>query len=194
MTTTRISMPPKKPSYSKSKICKCSKNKKKKKSKSKSKTKKKTKSKQKKNAKKKNFSKQLMFGGGGSGKNYSGLKKTQPSAASAAFARDIPLFKVIKDLKPEKRAIILASLNNNSCSALIKCIKKVLQNKKFKSGARARIKKLLLPQKQILRQLITSKKIKQKKELLPQVGGSLGFILAAAIPLLLDLARAKKWI
>jgi len=120
--------------------------------------------------------------------------KKKKSNSEGKFRRQIPLLKVLKDLKPEARAIILASLDSSSCNEIVSCVRKVLQGKKLNSRTKKRIAKALSPQKNLYRDLINTNSFKAKKEILPKLGGSISLILSAAIPILLEIARAKKWI
>lgn len=124
----------------------------------------------------------------------SALKKSKIHFAGKNLRHQLPLLKVLRDIKPEQRTIILAHLDNQGCSTVINSVKKVLHNKKLNNHTRKKLIKTLSSQKNLFRKLISSKKGKDRKQLLPAVGSGLGLVLGTAIPLLLELARRKKWI
>ena len=135
--------------------------------------------------------------GGNTGDHFAGAvlkRKKRANASMVAFKNDIPLLKVLHELKPDQRTIVLASLDNKSCTAVVNCLRKLIKNKKLNRKTKTKLRKALGGQKETLRSLIYDNRTKQRKELLPRVGGGLGVALGAAIPILLEIARAKKWI
>ena len=136
--------------------------------------------------------KRLIFGGGGQG--GSGGASTTLLKKMNNFKKQVPLLQVLKELKPDQRTIILGHLDANGCCAITSCIREVIRNKKLPKKTKNKLRKVLGPQKDILRQLISAQKLSKKKELLPSVGGSLTLLISTAIPILLEIARAKKWI
>ena len=151
--------------------------------------------------------KRLIFGGGGGqggsgGVGVGGGESSSSSSSSSTtllkkmnnFKKQVPLLQVLKELKPDQRTIILGHLDANGCCAITSCIREVIRNKKLPKKTKNKLRKVLGPQKDILRQLISAQKLSKKKELLPSVGGSLTLLISTAIPILLEIARAKKWI
>ena len=120
------------------------------------------------------------------------LKKVAVKVST--FKKNIPFLNVIKDLTPDQRIIILSHLDSKSAKTIIQCIKKVLRGRGLKNSQREDLKNRLLPQKDLLRKIVSEKKLKQKQKHLPKIGGSLGLILGTLIPILIDFARKNKWI
>ena len=133
--------------------------------------------------------KKFLFGAGMGGKMTSSLLKKIDN-----FKKEVPLLQVLKDIKPDQRTIILGSLDTKACTTISNCIRQVIKNKKLNKKTKNKLLKVLGPQKDLLRNIISEAKLSKKKELLPKLGGSLSLVLATAIPILLDIARAKKWI
>ena len=111
----------------------------------------------------------------------------------------IPLFNILRELEPVQRIIILSHLDEQTCESIYACINTLLitdlrKIKKYKSSF-PKIKKILSKQKKNLRFLAKKNKSKyskrQKKKILPQIGGSLGLVMSIVIPIILDLISKK---
>ena len=102
---------------------------------------------------------------------------------------ELKFLKVMKRLKPIERNEIIEHLNEDAINTLSRCVNDVLCGTlKISKKQSNNLKKRLDANKHNLR--IISKgenKIQRRKKALSQEGGSLGFILSAAIPLLTNL-------
>lgn len=103
----------------------------------------------------------------------------------------LPLLGVLKNLKAADRIIILAHLDDLSRDSLYETINRVLsQSSPLPSSKKKLIRKKLWSHREDLRYL-TSKKSKSKREkkrrLVHMGGNPLGYLLKAAVPLLLNL-------
>ena len=110
------------------------------------------------------------------------------------FKKQVPLLQVLKDITPEQRTIVLGSLDARACNSVVGCVRSVMKSKKLNKKTKDKLRKALSSQKDTLRKLIGEAKSSRKRELLPSVGGGLGVLLGTAIPILLEVARSKKWI
>ena len=106
----------------------------------------------------------------------------------------IPLFQVLKELKPYQRQIILDHLDNTSCKSVASCVASLLKkSSKVSPQQKKAIALAVKAQKNHFEKIISpGKNSKQLKKDLTRVGGGpLGLILGAAIPLLVDLIARK---
>lgn len=108
----------------------------------------------------------------------------------------VPLLKTLQELNNNQRSIILSHLDNTACESIYGCIKKILKtnNKVHKNKSSfTSIRSKLKNDKEILRCLSSkcySKRANVKKrKKLAQVGGSVGFIISLALPIILDLIK-----
>ena len=102
----------------------------------------------------------------------------------------LPLLNVLRSVKADARQIILAHLDDKTRDLIYETIAKVLQSgEKIPPRRRANLKFQLSPYKDDLRVITHPKKsTKQKRKRLEQIGGKpMQHIIAAAIPLLLNL-------
>lgn len=115
-------------------------------------------------------------------KNKKCKKKSCPAR------RQIPLLQTLKELKPTHRSIMLGHMNDESCEAIYKAVRNVLQSNKIGTKEKKNLRSKLLPYKNEVRALSNDKKSrKSKRKTLLQLGGfPLSTILSVAIPLLLQ--------
>jgi hypothetical protein len=118
--------------------------------------------------------------------------KTKMSQRGTKRLRTIlPFLQTMKELKPAQRGIMLAHLDDNSCQILCEAAANVLTNPRI-TKQRKKLREALLPHKKILRTLATTngRNVGFKRKTLYKLGANpLGYILSAAVPLLLDLLR-----
>ena len=144
------------------------------------------------------FGKQRNFFG--SGPKTQVLKTTTPSSKKkivsekTIFKKQIPLLKAMSDLPLEDQIVLLHFLDYEACNNIVDCIKKILCGKYLDGEKKQFLKKNLLPYREVLRELANPKNNRLTKKNIPKIGGGLGVLLTAGIPLLLDIARQKKWI
>ena len=99
----------------------------------------------------------------------------------------------LKSLKPAHRTIILDHLDAKSQRSIYDAIHKVITSRQVSNTHKNRLKRILAPHAADLRYLTDKhKQFNGKKKKLVQMGGQLGAILAAAIPVLLDLLMTTK--
>ena len=123
------------------------------------------------------------------------MKEEKKKSAKAVFKKQIPLLKILRDLPPESQIILLHHLDSTACCNIKKCIKKVLAGTNLQESKKKNLRKNLLPYKNLMREIANTKPGHSTKNLLPQIGGAgLSLILSSALPLLIDIAKKKKWI
>lgn len=105
----------------------------------------------------------------------------------------IPMLEILKELKPYQRQIIIEHLDDGACESLQECLTTVLK-KGQNSTYKKKISKCINENRKTFEHILAVKKNKKnQRKLLARVGGNpLGFILSAAVPLLLDLVLKKK--
>lgn len=102
--------------------------------------------------------------------------------------RLLSLALTLKELKPSHRTIILDHLDDESRDALYALISKVLNSTSIPKSRQTSLKRIVHLKKREFKELLDKSKSKShRKKRLTQVGGGLPFILATAIPLLLNL-------
>lgn len=104
----------------------------------------------------------------------------------------IPLFHVLRELKPYQRQLILDHLDSKSCRSIISCVKCVLKAGKSKKSKDVQLQKCIKQHHQVFAKLLSSSKKGKKSSarMLARVGGNpLGLILGAAIPLIMNLFK-----
>ncbi len=101
----------------------------------------------------------------------------------------MPLLHVLRSLKPEKRVILLAHLDDGTRDRLYETISHVLRSDKVPFAKRLFLKSKLGPFKKDLRYLADTRRTStQKKRRLAQIGGGpMTHVLGTAISLLLNL-------
>ena len=105
----------------------------------------------------------------------------------------LPFLHTLKTLKPAQRIILLDRLDKSSQTALYSALRKVITARATPLKHRTKLKRILAPHKTSLRYLIDAKKpLRLKKKKLVQMGGQFGAVLAAAIPVLLDLLIPRR--
>ena len=112
----------------------------------------------------------------------------------SVFKKQIPLLKIMRDLPVDEQLILLHHLDSKACKNIVVCIKKVLAGTHLSKSSKQKLIKELGPYRDLMRSIVASKKRKESKDLLPYIGGGLSAILASAIPILIEIARRKKWI
>lgn len=105
----------------------------------------------------------------------------------------IPLIEILKELKPYQRQILIEHLDDNACNHLEECLTTVLKKGK-NSSYKKKIEHCVNENRKIFDNILRRRKSKKhQRKLLARVGGNpLGFILSAALPLLVDLVTKKK--
>jgi hypothetical protein len=105
----------------------------------------------------------------------------------------LPLLGLLKGMKSSQRVILLSHLDDKTRDALYQTINSVLKSETVPARKRLFLRTKLLPFKSELRYLASKTKTSsQKRKKLTQMGGApLGYILATAIPLLLNLYSTK---
>ena len=105
----------------------------------------------------------------------------------------LPLLSLLKGMRSSQRVILLSHLDDKTRDALYQTINSVLKSEAVPARKRMFLRSKLLPFKADLRYLASRRKTSsQKKKKLTQMGGApLGYILATAIPLLLNLYQSK---
>ena len=105
----------------------------------------------------------------------------------------LPLLALLKGMKSSQRVILLSHLDDKTRDALYQTINSVLKSDSVPARKRIFLRTKLLPFKAELRFLASRTKTpSQKRKKLTQMGGApLGYILATAIPLLLNLYSTK---
>jgi hypothetical protein len=106
---------------------------------------------------------------------------------------DCEFLDLLASLEPEERAGIIPYLNEQACKKIYECVHNALYNKSISKENRRKIRAHLKPDEGCFRSLLKTglcSKTKQKK--LCQVGGkSLGILLDAVIPLLVEASEEK---
>jgi hypothetical protein len=119
-------------------------------------------------------------------------RRRQRAAVKKRTEKYLPLFQTLQEFKPrEKRSILLAHLDDETCEALYEAVANVVKNDSIPIARRKKLRRLLEGHSSSLRYLADFHRSKKKKrKLLPTLGGSaLSAVLDASIPLLLDAYR-----
>ena len=144
--------------------------------------------------------KELKKSKSASGKKDSDKKKKSQcnythGIALKTFKKFYPSFKAMSSASASKQQSILSELPNSGVSAVCECLYNVLYSNQVDKQKLKRLKKLPIKTKDIIRELtILPRKgqFAKKRALLRQSGGSIGAIIAAALPLLLNLFAKKS--
>ena len=124
----------------------------------------------------------------------SGKSTKSKETSQALFKKKMSLFKIMRDLPLDQQFVLLHHLDSQACNDLSSCILEVVSGKHLSKEQKEHLKDNLLPYKPLLRDL-AKKSRKDTKDLIPQLGGGgLSLLLSTGIPLLIDIARRKKWI
>lgn len=120
--------------------------------------------------------------------------KLSPKAKLEKAKRVLPLLRTLQDFKPKRnRSILLSHLDDEACEALYEAVANVMLNDRLHPAVRAKLSQLLKRHRrpmEILSDADAEPALKRRH--LAQMGGNpLSLILSAAIPILLDLFRAK---
>ena len=119
----------------------------------------------------------------------------------AKYKKHIPLFQILKELKPYQRQIILDHLDNDSCESLSYCIATVLKskNKKISDQNKKELGSCIKDNKSLIIRILKEGKGSShrqhlsKKRALAKIGGNpLGLILTTAIPILMELLNRNR--
>ena len=134
----------------------------------------------------------------GSGDQNTPSKKSGKSPKSkqmsqTLFKKKMSLFKIMRDLPLDQQIVLLHHLDSRACNDIRNCVKKVISGKHLSEEQSSQLKNNLLPYKPLLRDIVKTPS-KGTKELIPQLGGGLSLLLSTGIPILIDIARKKKWI
>ncbi len=107
----------------------------------------------------------------------------------------LPLLAVLKHLTPDQRQIIIDHLDHAACDSIGNCFTKVMKHQRTRGKAKdKKLVALVRENERLISQaLVTAKSLRSrvaKRSALAKLGGNpLGFILATALPLLVDLIR-----
>ena len=138
----------------------------------------------------------LNFFGSGEQNTESKSKSGKPAKsrhlAKTLFKKQLSLLKVMRDLPVDQQIVLLHHLDSRACKDINKCINNVLSGKYRSTEINNNLRSKLLPYKDLLRNL--SADSRNTKQLIPQIGGGLSLLLSTGIPILIDIARRKKWI
>ena len=96
---------------------------------------------------------------------------------------------------PSRISSILRRVPNSGIDAICECAYNAVYSKSINRKNLAKLKKLDVNTKRNIRRIIalpSNKRFKEKKQLLCQVGGGLGTIIASVLPLLLSLFKRKS--
>lgn len=103
------------------------------------------------------------------------------------------LIDVLASLEPEERETIIPYLNEDGCKSIYECVHNALYNKDIPAEKRRQIKQHLKKDEGCYRSLLkTNLHAKTKQKKLCQVGGkSLGILLDAVLPLLIEVSGVQ---
>lgn len=102
------------------------------------------------------------------------------------------LKKLSQESSPSRIASILRKIPNSGIDAICECAYNAVHSKSVNKRNLAKLKKLDPNMKKSIRRIIAMparKRFKERKQLLYQVGGGLGTLIASVLPLLLSLFR-----
>lgn len=100
----------------------------------------------------------------------------------------VPLLKVIDKLSPADQAILLEHLDDSSSSCIMACVLNGLKNPSISSDQRRILRNGWKANEKEIRYIANEKKpFKGRKKKLKQVGGSIGFLISALLPILTSL-------
>jgi hypothetical protein len=107
---------------------------------------------------------------------------------SPTIKKYIPVLKLIKELQPKYQKILIPHLKDDVHDILCESIYNCLHSNKLSRQKRKLLKRALMSKKEKLR-LLSNKRTSQQKrgQALTQLGGSLGLILSAVLPIVTDL-------
>jgi len=100
----------------------------------------------------------------------------------------IPILQALCSLREPQRRIILAHVNDETCAYVCQAVDAVLHCETLTRHKKEKLKRLLSNNKKHYRYIAKKKNcMKKKKNILPHLGAGLGWLLSAAIPLLIQL-------
>ena len=103
-----------------------------------------------------------------------------------------PLLDVLARLNTNDRKTVIKFLNDQGYEAIYECIYNGLDNNDVSTTDRKFLRKGLLKDQNIYRQLLLGSRVtKRKKKHIEQVGGSLGLLLATVLPILSNFLSTK---
>lgn len=107
--------------------------------------------------------------------------------------RYISFFTAVKNLKQKDFQTIIHYLNDEACNLLSECIHNSLCNNSIPSTQRKKLREILWDKRGVLRYIAkSSNNIHRKRKLMPQLGGNIGLIISAVLPILMRLFSKKR--
>lgn len=117
------------------------------------------------------------------------VQKRKKPVLNASF---LPFLQIVGELHPSKRQILIPLLNDRACQALSHCVKLVLEEGKATAAPNVvkRLKKCLTKNKLEFKHILDSDKKSVQRKALTTIGGNpLAFLIASAIPMLVNLLK-----
>lgn len=119
--------------------------------------------------------------------------KKKVNMGQQKLAKYIEFLSVIKGLKEKDFKTMMPYLNNEACNLLSECIHNSLCNMAISPSRRKKLREALWEKKKVLRYIAkSSNKVDRKRKLLPQLGGNLGLIISAVLPILMRLFSGQQ--
>lgn len=127
-----------------------------------------------------------------SGKKKKGNKKSVGLTKKKAL-KFYKLLNALKKLGPSDFGAVSQYLDKEAYAILSECIHNSICSQTIDSKTREKLKKNLWSKKNAIRYLADkSKSYQRKKKLMPQIGGSIGLIIASVLPLVYNFLKSKK--
>lgn len=117
-----------------------------------------------------------------------------PQATKLKIKKILPFLETLQDVKcGQNRSILLSHLNDEACQTLYQTIANILASDRLHPTVKEKLKNLLRDHKDSFLNIVDEEKSSalKKKELMKIGGFPLSAVLAAAVPLMLDLIKPK---
>lgn len=125
-------------------------------------------------------------------KKKTGKKQTKSNITRQKVEKYVDFLSTIKGLKEKDFKTIIPYLNNDAFNLLSECIHNALCNNCIPSASQKKLREALWEKKKMLRYIAkSSNNIDRKRKLIPQLGGNLGLIISAVLPILMNLLNGR---
>jgi uncharacterized protein YjaG (DUF416 family) len=119
--------------------------------------------------------------------------KPKKGMSQANVVKILEFLKVIRRVPTDDFKVLVKYLNDDACNMLSECIHNSLCSSALSDLKKKKLRDALWKHKTQLRFLSKGKtNMKKKRDILPQIGGSIGLIISAVLPILMNMLRGAR--